>query len=196
MKCDFKQDFRPSISEGRLTTNPNKQRSRSMKRTKISASILLGSLLGVNSSGFAQSEAVLEEIIVTGTKRVQNLRDVAATVNVVSGARLDDLNILTFEDLERVTSGVVLSRPNPRNTTISIRGVYYDPESGAASAVDVYQNGVTHVRTISLARCMTWKKQRCCAGHKVHCKVLRHLPVQLLLIRKVLKRLNSVAMYV
>ncbi len=108
----------------------------------ISSSIILGGLLGGISPAYAQT-TVLEEIVVTAQKRTQNLRDVAATVNVVSGDRIDELNILTFEDLERVTSGVQLLRPNPRNNTVSIRGVYFDPESGSASSVDLYQNGIT-----------------------------------------------------
>lgn len=108
----------------------------------VASSILLGAISGGISPAYAQT-TVLDEIIVTGQKREQNIRDVAATVNVVTGDTLKDLNILTFEDLERVTSGVQLIRPSTRNNVISIRGVSFDPESGSASTVDVYQNGVT-----------------------------------------------------
>ena len=109
----------------------------------VSTAILFGALVGGVSPAYAQEGSLLEEIVVTGQKREQNLRDVAATINVVSGDRIDELNILNFEDLERVTSGVQLLRPNPRNTAISIRGVYFDPESGTAASADIYQNGVT-----------------------------------------------------
>jgi len=119
-------------------------RSRTLKTELkiVVSSIILGGILGEAAPAYAQAP-VLEEIIVTGQKREQNLRDISATVNVISGQQLDDLNILTLEDLERVTAGVQFIQPNPRNNLISIRGVFYDPESGSASSVDIYQNGIT-----------------------------------------------------
>ena len=108
----------------------------------VVSSIILGGILGEAAPIYADAP-VLEEIIVTGQKREQNLRDISATVNVISGQQLDDLNIFTLEDLERVTAGVQFIQPNPRNNLISIRGVFYDPESGSASSVDIYQNGIT-----------------------------------------------------
>ncbi|NND82554.1 MAG: TonB-dependent receptor [Gammaproteobacteria bacterium] len=107
----------------------------------ITSSVLLSMMAGAAAPAFAQG-AVLEEIIVTAAKREQNIRDVAATVNVVTGAQLDDYSILNFKDIERITSGISLTQKNPRNNTISMRGVVVDPESGTGAAVDVYQNDV------------------------------------------------------
>ena len=105
---------------------------------------LLSSLMvfaGMTTAANAQN-VILEEIIVTAQKRSQNVRDVAATVNVVAGSQIDELSLLTFEDLERVTSGLQLIQPNPRNATIALRGVTVDPESGTGAGVDIYQNNV------------------------------------------------------
>ena len=107
----------------------------------ISSSMLLGVMTGAVTPAYAQG-VVLEEIIVTAQKRSQNIRDVAATVNVVTGSQLSDYSIVDFKDIERITSGISLTQANPRNATISIRGVSFDPESGTSAAVDVYQNDV------------------------------------------------------
>jgi iron complex outermembrane receptor protein len=108
----------------------------------ISSCMILGSLVGAVVPAYAQPTFVLEEIIVTAQKREQSLRDVTAVVNVVSGAEIEKLNLLNFEDIERVTSGLQLTQSNPRNATIALRGVTYDPESGSESAVAVYHNNV------------------------------------------------------
>ncbi len=114
-----------------------------MKLKLISSSIILGGMMAGISPAYAQSPTILEEIIVTATKRAQNVRDVTSVVNVVGGDEISKLQLLDFEDLERVTSGLVLTQSNPRNATIALRGVTVDPESGTESAVDVYQNNVS-----------------------------------------------------
>lgn len=112
--------------------------------------VLLSTILGVGTSALpnahaqeSESDATLEEIVVTAQKRTQNLSDVAASISVVTGTHLDEYNILTFQDLERISAGLTLTQANPRNVTISLRGVTVDPESGTAAGVDVYQNNVT-----------------------------------------------------
>jgi len=114
-----------------------------MKRISrvISSSLIASSLLA--SPAMAADQAILEEIIVTATKREQNVRDVSSVVNVVGGADIEKLAVFNFDDLERVTSGLQLTQVNPRNATIALRGVTVDPESGSESAVDVYHNNVS-----------------------------------------------------
>ena len=91
--------------------------------------------------GAAQDALVLEEVIVTAQKRDQNVRDVAATVNVVSAATVNDYSIINFSDLERYTSGLALTKTNARNNTISLRGVTTDPEAGfSVNGVETYFN--------------------------------------------------------
>lgn len=99
----------------------------------------------LSSTTMAQSQLVLEEVIVTAQKRSESVQDIAATVNVVSAESLDDYNTLTFKDLETQTAGLTLATPNARSSSIAMRGVGTDPEAGASGAVDVYLNG-TNVR--------------------------------------------------
>ena len=108
------------------------------------SAMLLGGATWALSGAYAQdSEGVaLEEIIVTAQKRTQNVRDVAGSVNVITGARITEYNAFNFIDLERISSGLALTQANPRNVTIALRGITQNPESGTASTVDVYQNNV------------------------------------------------------
>ena len=68
------------------------------------------------------------------------MRDIAATVNVVTGQDIDKFAAFDFNALQQQTAGLTLSQPNARNNTISMRGVSVDPESGVSAAVDVYWN--------------------------------------------------------
>ena len=114
------------------------------KLNLILSSALLVGVVAVMPNAYAQEagELMLEEIIVTAQKREQRVHDIAATVTAISGAHIDDYNILNFQDLERISAGLSLTQHNPRNVTIALRGVTFDPESGTSSAVDVYQNDV------------------------------------------------------
>ena len=55
---------------------------------------------------FAQdSGLVLEEVVVTATKREENVQDIAQTVNAVSGAQLDNYQIRDLNELAQIVSG-------------------------------------------------------------------------------------------
>jgi iron complex outermembrane receptor protein len=90
----------------------------------------------------AQEGLVLEEIVVTATKKDEMVQDVPSTVNVLTGDAMKDLNVFNFKDVESMTPGLSLTNVDTRNSTISMRGVSFDPESRTAAAVVVYMNGV------------------------------------------------------
>jgi len=94
------------------------------------------------SPAFSQSSLVLEEVVVTAQKRESTVKDIASTVNVVTGDSIDQFNTFTFSEIEQQTAGLTLASPNARNQNIGLRGVSVDPESGIANAVDVYWNDV------------------------------------------------------
>lgn len=100
----------------------------------------IASALALMAAPAMANDLVLEETIVTAQKRVENVQDIAATVNVVSGDDIDKFAAFDFTSLQQQTAGLTLSQPNARNNTISMRGVSVDPESGVSSAVDVYWN--------------------------------------------------------
>ncbi|MEH6592054.1 MAG: TonB-dependent receptor [Halioglobus sp.] len=86
-------------------------------------------------------QLVLEEVIVTAQKRSALVKDIAATVNVVSGEAVDKFSALSFDDIQAQTAGLTLATPSARTQNIAMRGVSIDPESGAEGTVDVYWNG-------------------------------------------------------
>jgi iron complex outermembrane recepter protein len=103
--------------------------------------VIAGALAALTVPAYAQ-DLMLEEVIVTATKRVSTVQDIAATVNVVTGEDVDRFSSLTFSDIENQTAGLTLETPNARTSNIAMRGVSVDPESGAETTVDVYWNGM------------------------------------------------------
>lgn len=90
----------------------------------------------------AAQEDVLAEIIVTAQKRGERLQDVPKSIDVVSGATAEKLALTNFKDIQQLSPGLSLESKEPSNNAITLRGVGFDPNSGAASTVDVYMNEV------------------------------------------------------
>ncbi|MDG1943744.1 MAG: TonB-dependent receptor [Halioglobus sp.] len=86
------------------------------------------------------AQLVLEEVVVTAQKRSENVQDIAATVNVISGKDIEKYQSFDFSSIQQQTAGLTLASPNARNNIIAMRGVSVDPESGTATAVDTYWN--------------------------------------------------------
>ena len=116
---------------------------------KISARLFLASTalsLGLTASAaYAQQAEPLDngmadEIIVTAQKREQNLQDVPMTVNVVTGKAIEDLKIFDIREINTLAPGLSLQNTNGSEATISLRGVPYNPNTGAPDAVDIYLN--------------------------------------------------------
>jgi iron complex outermembrane receptor protein len=82
----------------------------------------------------------LEEIIVTARRKEENLQDVPQTINAVSGSNLQKLNILKYDDLDKVIAGLQLSSTGSFGASVSARGVTYQIQSSASSTVTQYLN--------------------------------------------------------
>jgi iron complex outermembrane recepter protein len=68
--------------------------------------------------------AILEEVIVTATKRAQNIQDVPSSVLVVTGRAMERSNVRDFDDLVKVASSVTITKTSqPANNSINIRGI-------------------------------------------------------------------------
>lgn len=84
----------------------------------------------------------LDEIVVTANKTEESIQDVGSTVNALPGEAVDKFNLVNFVDIETLTSGLSLNVTNPRNQSISLRGISYDQDSAASPAVDTYWNDI------------------------------------------------------
>jgi outer membrane receptor protein involved in Fe transport len=111
----------------------SKQTPFTIRKTAIAAALALAATP-------AMAQLVLEEVIVTAQKRTESVQDISATVNVVSGDSVNKFAAFDFNSLQQQTAGLTLASPNARSSTIAMRGVSVDPESGTAAAVDTYWN--------------------------------------------------------
>ena len=84
------------------------------------------------------SGLVLEEVVVTATKKEENVQDIAQTVNAVTGSTLDDYQIRDLNELSQVVSGVEFTQIDPRRSTIIMRGQKMDPDGGNDQPIQGY----------------------------------------------------------
>src|SRR5215210_9204258 len=63
------------------------------------------------------------EIIITATKREENLQDVPISVQAIGTRRLDQLNVSNFEDYTKQLPSVSFDTSQPGSTTVYVRGV-------------------------------------------------------------------------
>ncbi len=77
----------------------------------------------LGSSYLNAEQLVLEEIIVTAQKRVENVQEIPLTVNVVEGMSLDNFNIRDTSDLAASVPGLII-QPTPQNLAqVTVRGL-------------------------------------------------------------------------
>lgn len=116
------------------------------KKNFLRRSLLAGvaGSVALAGSAVAQEAAILEEIVVTATKRQERMQDVPQSINVVGGEQLQELSILTFQDIKQLTPGLNLSRSSGDEQSVSLRGVKMPNgnSSNATNTVDVYFNEV------------------------------------------------------
>jgi iron complex outermembrane receptor protein len=66
----------------------------------------------------------LEEVIVTGTKRAENVQSVPNSVLVVTAASMERANIRDFDDLVKIAPSLTITKTSqPANNSINIRGI-------------------------------------------------------------------------
>jgi iron complex outermembrane receptor protein len=63
------------------------------------------------------------EVIVTATRREENLQDVPITMQVITGGQLQRLGVTTFNDLQKYTPNVTYSGNGPGTGNIFLRGL-------------------------------------------------------------------------
>ncbi len=97
-----------------------------MRRNPLSTAILCGLATGVATFPAAAQNRMLEEVIVTATKREASLQDVPITVQALTGETLDELNVGHFEDYVRFLPNVNTGGRGPGQNEVSIRGMSID----------------------------------------------------------------------
>lgn len=111
-------------------------------RLIVGASLMAIALPGGAYAQSADSGVSSGDIIVTARRKEETLQDVPMTVQAVSSAGLQKLEIRQFEDVTRAVPGLQLtSNTNGIGTTASLRGINFDANAaGAYTSVEFYRN--------------------------------------------------------
>ena len=108
-----------------------------MKRTQLAAAIALVATVG-SMQGHAQ---MLEEVIVTATKRAAGLQDVPIAISVVSAEKLEQFGITELDELSAYLPNVHIGESGG-NSQIFIRGVGSGNNAGFEQSVGTFIDGV------------------------------------------------------
>ncbi|HLZ77236.1 TonB-dependent receptor domain-containing protein [Phenylobacterium sp.] len=72
----------------------------------------------------ADPHAVIDEVLVTGEKRTENVQDVPGSVLVATPAAMERSNVRDFDDLVKIAPSVTITKTSqPGNNSINIRGI-------------------------------------------------------------------------
>ena len=83
-----------------------------------------------------------DEIVVTATRRAQSLQDTPLAVDVVSSEDIAKLNLFDVKEIQNVVPGLTLENGDGRSNIATLRGISFNPDSGASDAVQVYFNEI------------------------------------------------------
>ena len=114
----------------------------SIRRSAVSVAVATA-LAGGYQTAAAQDEGVIEEIIVTATKRESSVQDLAVAVTAISGDQINELQLTNVLDIDKMVPGLKV-RYVGADPTIIMRG------AGAAGtndiAVPIYVDGLYRPR--------------------------------------------------
>lgn len=105
----------------------------------------------------AGDPSVLESVVVTARRRVEDLQSVPAAVSVVDGEWLDRSNTVNTQQLSQLVPSLYYNSANPRNTAYTIRGLGSNTLSisaandGIEPGVGFYMDQVYHGRPATAA---------------------------------------------
>ena len=103
-------------------------------------------LLGLGLSAQSAAQGVLEEIVVTATKRTSGLQEIPMSISAISGDYLDRNGVTDFTDIATTVPSVSFRSAGPGRTKLNIRGI--SAATGVAPTVSFYLDEMP-VQTIS-----------------------------------------------
>jgi iron complex outermembrane recepter protein len=97
-------------------------------------SCAIAAILGVQSTGVCAADSTatdqssapggaIAEIVVTATRRTENLQDVPIAITAITGETLAQLNVQTFDDLVKYIPNVSTASKGPGINEIYMRGL-------------------------------------------------------------------------
>jgi iron complex outermembrane receptor protein len=115
------------------------------------AFLLVGGLSVLTPMSTAGAQGVIEEVVVTATKREQTLQDIPVAVTVTAGEVLEDAQVLDILDLQSLVPSLrVTQLQTSTQTNFLIRGFGNGANNpGIESSVGVFVDGVYRSRSAS-----------------------------------------------
>jgi outer membrane receptor protein involved in Fe transport len=92
----------------------------------VGLAIAIGSILGTPTSGFAQDERALEEVVVTARFREENLQQTPIPITALSADELTEMGFQNMSEIGRAVPNAYFrqqSGPYGRSTQVYIRGI-------------------------------------------------------------------------
>jgi len=132
----------PSNSTSSLSDPGSPRLQRTLLSQAVSAALIAG-----GSSGALQAQ-VLEEVIVTATKRAESIMDVPIAITAHTGATIRERNFNDVKDIIHFTPGVTGNSKDSFLDNIRVRGIgTNDFGNGGDPSVGMYKNGLYQGRT-------------------------------------------------
>jgi iron complex outermembrane receptor protein len=132
-----------------------------LHKNKITTAIAIASVALVSPITVAQNGYMLEEVVVTATKRSENLQDVAVAVTAISGDILRQARIFDSQDLVKLTPSLTFQDGgDARASSFNIRGIGTQSySSGVEPSVSTVVDGVVMGRSgMGFAQMMDLKR--------------------------------------
>lgn len=119
--------------------------------TAVAAATIVAAIFSLPKYAAAgAADQVIEEVVVTATRRAESLQDVPISVSVVSADDIEATGTIDMKELSVMVPNFVFAEaPNQGLSFMAIRGMYSrtEPQSiGFDSSVGVYVDGVFHSR--------------------------------------------------
>ncbi len=111
-------------------------------KTLITRHCLGGLLIAIAGTANAEEQAVIDEIVVTAQKRVENIQDVPISLTAVSGDEIDNFQRQDLQGIMNMVPNMYVQRLNASDV-VYIRGFGSAPANFAFDqAVSLYQDGI------------------------------------------------------
>jgi outer membrane receptor protein involved in Fe transport len=110
------------------------------RRTTLATAVLAATLAPLSGVVLAQSP-MLEEVIVTATKRAEGMQDVPIAISVVSGDRIEQQGVRNLEELSLYLPAVHIAQSGGQNQ-VFIRGIGSGNNTGFEQSVGTFVDGV------------------------------------------------------
>ncbi len=117
--------------------------------------VALGAMATATSTNAQAQVGVLEEIVITASRREESIQDAPAVVNVLGELEIERFRINDLDSISQLTPGLVLDGNHNHSQRIALRGAFINNDRpGNSGSVGLYIDGVFFGRAASLSPVM------------------------------------------